>query len=93
MRNPLDCKIAFAGPLALGLSLMVGPALAQEAGEATEAQMASQTREPTVLVCKTFAVTGTRIEREYCLTEDDWDDIREHSQETFQRLLGIGTET
>lgn len=99
MKNPLDCRIALAGALMLGVAVAAGPAMAQEATEAPqqasqvqEAQMAGQTREPTVLVCKVFAVTGTRIEREYCLTEEDWEDIREHSRETLERLMRVGAE-
>jgi len=94
MRNLLNCRIAFAGALMLGAAVVAGPAMAQEATEAIqpqETQMAAQTREPTVLVCKVFAVTGTRIEREYCLTEDDWEQIREDSRETLERLMGIGS--
>jgi len=83
----------------LGAVVAAGPALAQEvteppqeAAQVQDAQMAGQTREPTVLVCKVFAVTGTRIEQEYCLTEDDWEDIRQQSRETLERLMGIGAE-
>lgn len=93
MKNPLDCRSALAGALFLGAAVAAGPALAQEATEASrEVQMAGQTREPTVLVCKVFAVTGTRIEREYCLTEEDWEGIRQDSRETLERLMGIGAE-
>lgn len=99
MRNPLDCRIAFAGALMMGVAFTTGPVVAQGATEAPQevtqvqsAQVAEQTREPTVLVCKVFAVTGTRIEQEYCLTEDDWDQIREDSRETLERLMRIGAE-
>lgn len=95
MTNPLDCRIALAGALMLGAVVVAGPAMAQEATEVSqtqEAQVAGDAREPTVLVCKVFAVTGTRIAREYCLTEDDWDQIREDSRETLERLMRIGAE-
>jgi len=67
------------------------PALAQETQQsAQETQVAEQTtaREPTVLICKVFAVTGTRIQHEYCLTQDDWDMIRQNSREALEILRG-----
>jgi hypothetical protein len=99
MRNPLDCNLAFAGALMAGVAFAAAPALAQEASntsnqpQAQETQVAEQTREPTVLVCKVLAVTGSRIEHEYCLTEEDWEAIREDSRRTIERLMNAGTET
>ena len=93
MKNPLDCKVAFAGAL-LGAALISGPVLAQDATTAPqvqETQVAENTREPTVLVCKVFAVTGTRIVQEYCLTEEDWEDIRQQSRDTIERLMRTGS--
>jgi len=89
MWKPLDCNVALAGTMALAMSFAAGPVLAQET---SQSQVAAQTREPTVLVCKVVAVTGSRIEHEYCLTEDDWDTIRERSRIAIERLLRTGTE-
>jgi len=92
MWKPLDCNVALAGIMALAISFAASPVLAQEAAEASQPQVTVQTREPTVLVCKVFAPTGSRIVQEYCLTEDDWDDIRENSRVALERLMRTGTE-
>lgn len=95
MKHPLDCKVALAGAFFLAAAGLTGPAAAQEVPDAPAAtQVAEQTpaREPTVLVCKVFAPTGSRIEHEYCLTEDDWDAIRQDSRETLERLMRTGAE-
>jgi len=93
MWNPLDCNIALAGAVALVASLAVGPAFASQATSAQETQIVLQTDSGEPLVCKTFALTGTRIQKEYCLTEDDWEDIRQDSRRVLERLMRVGTGT
>ncbi len=87
MWKPLDCKIAFAGALALAISLGASPVTAQEA---QETQTDDNANPPTVLICKQIAVTGTRIKREYCLTEEDWEEIRYQSRVALERLRNVG---
>jgi len=89
--TPIDCTKAFAGALALAMCIAAGPVAAQEADTASDDQIAQENqvaemRPPIVLICKQIAVTGTRIPREYCLTQDDWDAIREDSVRALQRL-------
>ena len=93
MLNPLDCCIAFAGTVVLAVSLAAAPAVAEEATTTQEPQVIYQTSSGEQLVCKTFAPTGTRIPREFCLTEDDWKYLREESRRVFERMLGVGTGT
>lgn len=96
MRKP-SSVFGFVGVLAISGLIFSAPVYAQEAVETTvhESQSASEasSREPTVLICKYFAPTGTRIKQEFCLTQDDWDDIRENSRTALLRLMRTGTET
>lgn len=90
--RPLDCNLAYAGAMLLAASL-AGPALAQEAPQQPqqEARVIYQTSDGEELVCKMIAPTGTRIEEEYCLTEDDWEEIRRESRRILEQLARTGT--
>ena len=77
----------------LGATVAISsPTLAQDtarAGSSANAQ-SSEEDDGSKMVCKRKAVTGTRIKKRLCYTQDQWDRIEQQSKEMANDFKGLG---
>lgn len=76
--------------VALVALLSVTPAAAQTAVSASEAARAA---EDDRVVCKSRRDTGTRFARKTCMTQRQWDEMREQQMRDLKEATGPGIQS
>ena len=71
----------------MGMAMTFTPSAASGS---VSAQDEPETRDEDKVVCKRFAVTGTRVKKRVCRTQAAWDEIARQSREDAQGIHDAG---
>lgn len=84
-------KTLFAATLGAAVAIS-SPVYAQSSTQSTDSVTVDSAAEDdgNKMVCKRKAVTGTRIKKRLCYTQDQWDRIEQQSREMANDIKSLG---